>query len=283
VLALLLRAYRIILPSTKLWVAIKHVLQRAELFGNRVIFNVTKSCTICILAYFSLFVNGFLTKRKKNGKLFFFSSQIATKYAWEKFYNNTKRALWSPQKKGLINLLCEKCKKRTATVFYNENLNGKVRSYSLCGECAAKLHEKGDIGDITSMLGSFADPFCDLHENLFGGFFGMGTQPSMGGKKCPDCSSTFARIRGSGRVGCPTCYRVFAEELAPTLHTVHGATTHTGAVPARHRARRAKAEKLKQLKRQMQEAIAKENFEAAASLRDEIKQLEENKGKECDA
>ena len=64
-------------------------------------------------------------------------------------------------------MLCEKCKKRTATVFYNENLNGKVRSYSLCGECAAKLHEKGDIGDITSMLGSFADPFCDLHDNLF--------------------------------------------------------------------------------------------------------------------
>ncbi len=187
------------------------------------------------------------------------------------------------EKKGLICLLCEKCKKRTATVFYNENLNGKTRSYSLCGECAAKLHEKGDIGDITSMLGSFADPFCDLHDNLFGGFFGMGSQPSLGGKKCPDCSSTFARIRQSGRVGCPTCYSVFSDELAPTLHTVHGTTAHTGAVPARHRAKRAKAEKLKQLKRQMQEAIAKENFEAAASLRDEIKELEDTKRKESDA
>ena len=188
------------------------------------------------------------------------------------------------EKKGMIVLLCEKCKKRTATVFYNENLNGKVRSYSLCGECAAKLHEKGDIGDITSMLGSFADPFCDLRDNLFSGFFGMGTQPSLGGgKKCPDCASTFARIRTSGRVGCPTCYRIFADELAPTLHTVHGATTHTGAVPARHRAKRAKAERLKLLKRQMQEAITKENFEVAASLRDEIKQLEETTKKECEA
>lgn len=179
-------------------------------------------------------------------------------------------------------MLCEKCKKRTATVFYNENLNGKVRSYSLCGECAAKLHEKGDIGDITSMLGSFADPFCDLHDNLFGGFFGMGSGASLSSKKCPECSSTFSRIRQSGRVGCPTCYSVFAEELAPTLHTVHGATKHAGTVPARHRAKRAKAEKLKILKRQMQEAIAKENFEAAATLRDEIKHLEETTGKECE-
>lgn len=132
------------------------------------------------------------------------------------------------------------------------------------------------------MLGSFADPFCDLHDNLFGGFFGMGATPSPGTKKCPDCNSNFARIRQSGRVGCPTCYRVFADELSPTLHTVHGATTHTGAVPARHRARRAKAERLKILKRQMQDAIAQENFETAAALRDEIKNLEENSGKESE-
>ena len=132
------------------------------------------------------------------------------------------------------------------------------------------------------MLGSFADPFADLHDNLFGGFFGMGTAPSLGSKKCPDCGSTFALIRQIGRVGCPTCYRVFSDELAPTLHTVHGATVHTGTVPARHRARRAKAERLKILKRQMQEAIAKENFESAATLRDEIKCLEENKEKESE-
>ena len=69
-------------------------------------------------------------------------------------------------------MLCEKCKKRTATVFYNENINGKTRSFSLCGECAAKLREKGDIQDITSMTGSFADPFSALHDNLFGSFFG---------------------------------------------------------------------------------------------------------------
>ena len=177
-------------------------------------------------------------------------------------------------------MLCEKCKKRTATVFYNENLNGKTRSYSLCGECAAKLHEKGDIGDITSMFGSFADPFCDLHDNLFGGFFGMGMQPTINGKKCSDCGSSFARIRQSGRLGCPTCYRVFAEELAATLHTVHGSTIHTGSVPARHRARRAKEERLKTLRRQLQESINNENFEKAAALRDEIKNLEDSKGKE---
>ena len=125
------------------------------------------------------------------------------------------------------------------------------------------------------MIGSFADPFSELHDNLFGGFFGISHQRAVAAnKKCPSCGGTFAEISSTGKVGCPECYSVFADELAHTLRTVHGTTVHTGAVPARHRAKRERAEHLKQLKRSMQEAIQKEDFETAASLRDEIKALE---------
>ena len=80
--------------------AIKHVLQRAELFGNRVIFDVTSIFYIFILAYFLLPVKCFFDQKEKNGKYFFFSFQIATNYAGEKFYNNTKRtAMRSPKRK----------------------------------------------------------------------------------------------------------------------------------------------------------------------------------------
>lgn len=175
-------------------------------------------------------------------------------------------------------MLCEKCKKRTATVFYNENINGKTRSYSLCGECASKLREKGDLQDITSMIGSFADPFSELHDDLFGGFFGIPTQinaPTE--KKCPTCGCGYSEIAKSGKVGCPECYKVFSDELSGMIRSVHGTTTHTGNVPARHRAKQERAEQLKQLKKSMQDAIAQEDFERAATLRDEIKQLESEK------
>ncbi len=172
-------------------------------------------------------------------------------------------------------MLCENCKKRTATVFYNENLNGKTRSYSLCGECAAKLREKGDLQDITSMIGSFTDPFSGLHDDLFGGFFGMHKQKALGtAKKCPDCGSTYADIAHAGRVGCPRCYAIFREELAPTIRSVHGTTTHTGALPSRHKARQERAEQIKNLKRGLRDAIQKEDFEEAARLRDEIRRME---------
>ncbi len=180
-------------------------------------------------------------------------------------------------------MLCEKCKKRTATVFYNENINGKMRSYSLCGECAAKLREKGDLQDITSMIGSFADPFSELHDDLFGGFFGLPTLKSASvEKKCPSCGCSYSDIASDGRVGCPECYTVFEDELARTIRSVHGTTSHTGAVPARHRAKQERAEQLRKLKRAMQEAIQKEDFERAASLRDDIRRLENDSAKESE-
>ena len=132
------------------------------------------------------------------------------------------------------------------------------------------------------MVGSFADPFSELQDNLFGGFFGI---PKVIGapseKKCPKCDSTYADIARDGRVGCPECYTVFANELSRMIRSVHGTTSHTGAVPARHRAIKEREEHLKHLREQMQDAIQKEDFERAAALRDEIRTMEsENTKKE---
>lgn len=178
-------------------------------------------------------------------------------------------------------MLCEQCKKRTATVFYNENINGVTRTLSLCGECAAKLREKGDIHEITSMIGSFADPFSNLHDDLFGGFFGIPLQKAISAqKKCQSCGVTYAEITKYGKVGCPACYTAFREELMPTLRSIHGTTTHTGNVPSRHRAKQERTERLKVLKKQLHEAVQKEDYEEAATLRDEIRILQAEKEKE---
>lgn len=174
-------------------------------------------------------------------------------------------------------MLCEKCKKRTATVFYNENINGRMRSFSLCGECAAQLREKGELQDITATAGIFADPFSELQDNLFGSFFGIASPYAISAeKKCPKCGSTYASIAKDGRVGCPECYTVFENELSRMIRSVHGTTSHTGSAPARQRAKREREEQLKRLRDEMQEAIRKEDFERAAALRDEIRKINEN-------
>lgn len=63
-------------------------------------------------------------------------------------------------------MFCEKCKKRTATVFYNKRTHGRTHSYSLCGECTAKQRERDDVHLIVSLIegrttvnGEDHDPF----------------------------------------------------------------------------------------------------------------------------
>ena len=131
------------------------------------------------------------------------------------------------------------------------------------------------------MIGSFADPFSELHDQLFSGFFGMPSLKSLQPEKtCPTCASSYADISKSGRVGCPDCYTTFADELSRLIQSVHGTTSHTGSVPARHRAMKERFEILERRRAALQEAIAKEDYERAAALRDEIRSLEQNEGKE---
>ena len=172
-------------------------------------------------------------------------------------------------------MLCEQCKKRTATVFYNENINGKTNSFSLCGECAAKIRDKGEIREITSMVHSFADPFCSVHDSLFHDFFGF----PMGGrktedKKCPTCGTTFQTISQNGKAGCADCYTAFRQEFDSLITSLHGSTLHRGEAPCRQRAHLERVQKMDQIKKDMQELIRQENFEQAAFLRDELKKLQ---------
>ena len=114
-------------------------------------------------------------------------------------------------------MLCEQCKKRTATVFYNEKLNGRSRSLSLCGECASKLRESGEIRDVTSMIGSFADPFSALQDERFGDFFGLRILRAKEEKiLCPSCGRALAAILNDGKVGCAECYSAFSGGAFPS-------------------------------------------------------------------
>lgn len=168
-------------------------------------------------------------------------------------------------------MLCEKCQKNQATVFYEENINGNKRSYSLCAECAAALEKEGALS-----LGHdlFSIPSVGFHDGLFGGLFGQ-IAPTQK-KVCPTCGASFSDLRQNGKVGCAECYTVFSDELRDTIRSIHGNVKHAGRAPSRNRKDREKKNRLADLKKQLKAAIDEENFELAVSLRDEIRALEEN-------
>jgi protein arginine kinase activator len=166
-------------------------------------------------------------------------------------------------------MICERCKKNTATVFYQENINGEARSFSLCSECAAGLQKSGEISGIFPFGGTGG-----LHDQLFGGLFGNSAVHTKTRKACELCGSTFSDFQKDGKTGCPECYKTFDEELKSTIRSIHGNVKHIGRAPAKFRKNQEKVNELKSLKAELANAITEENFELAATLRDKIRALE---------
>jgi protein arginine kinase activator len=88
------------------------------------------------------------------------------------------------------------------------------------------------------------------------------------------CGFSQADFKKTGRLGCSACYVTFGEGLNTLLKAMHKGIEHVGKLP--HRAHRAMEinHRMRTLAENLQKAVAEENYETAASLRDQIKQLE---------
>ncbi len=98
---------------------------------------------------------------------------------------------------------------------------------------------------------------------------------------CAGCGLTFARFRQDGTLGCPQCYTAFEKQLAPLIgRSQAGATHHSGKVPHRGGGSIDREAQVRALLRELDSAVAAEQFERAAEVRDRLKSLESqpNKG-----
>jgi protein arginine kinase activator len=104
---------------------------------------------------------------------------------------------------------------------------------------------------------------------------GAAQQRSSAQLECPACGLTFGEFRKEGLLGCPECYQAFASKLGPLLERAHdGGDHHCGKTPRRAGASLERQARLGALRRELQSAIDHEQYERAASLRDEIATLE---------
>ena len=180
-------------------------------------------------------------------------------------------------------MLCTKCGKNNAEIYYKQTINGHTEEYALCSECAEKLKKEGKIGYMSPLtfkgFGDFG--YGGLFgDNLFGLPVVKKTGKAATVKKCTLCSSTFDDIARRGRAGCAECYKVFGDELTPSIEKIHGKGVYAGKKPSKINLKRdGKADELMQLKAELEAAIKAQEFENAAVLRDKIRGLE-NDGQE---
>ena len=73
---------------------------------------------------------------------------------------------------------------------------------------------------------------------------------------------------------CAECYQAFQFQLRPLLRRIHGDTRHKGKSPARDGEGVSRSRQMQRLYDELQRAVEREEFERAAEIRDEIKQIE---------
>ena len=84
----------------------------------------------------------------------------------------------------------------------------------------------------------------------------------------------FAQFRQQGLLGCPHDYDAFEKVLGPLISQAHeGATEHVGKVPSKAGAGRQHQHELMRLRRELDAAVAREDYERAAELRDQLKEF----------
>ena len=159
---------------------------------------------------------------------------------------------------------CDLCEKK-ATVFLTQLVEGEMKKMCLCEDCA---DEKG----VTDPAG------FSLADSVIGGESASDSGDvitiSEEGDPCPVCGFTINKFQQVGRLGCSECYGAFDDVIGRRLKGMHKGTVHVGRVPEGLVEAHARQQRLDKLQERLEQAIAAENYEEAAGLRDEIHEIE---------
>jgi protein arginine kinase activator len=152
-------------------------------------------------------------------------------------------------------MMCQRCHNE-ATVHMTEPTSGQRRELHLCRACARKAGLAPPDSPPDLALDAVVQSLIVANVGELVG--------ELAEMACPDCGLKYMEFRAGGRLGCPRDYSVFSKGLAPLLQRFHGATRHVGKVARR---RESATERL-EMRTRLRAAIAREEYEEAARLRD---------------
>ena len=162
--------------------------------------------------------------------------------------------------------VCQSCNAKPATVHVTEIVNNNVETLDLCAQCAeekgVEVHNPGNYG-LGDLVAGLIDTTAETDAER------------IGRVRCDGCGYEYSDFKKIGRFGCPLCYDAFSAQLVPLLRHVHGSTQHHGKAPEAGDVV-ASRKQVAALRDALERAIASEDYEKAASIRDELRELEED-------
>jgi len=159
-------------------------------------------------------------------------------------------------------MLCDVCKENQATIRLISVVDGQKTERHLCTSCVTKQKLQLRTEGVQNILSAFISNNVGKKASR---------NPDL---RCSGCGMRFDDVVHLAKMGCAQCYQDFSEQLKPMLLRMHGGLRHTGRVPQNADVSMKAQRRIEQIRREMDMAVVVEDFELAATLRDEIKELE---------
>ncbi|MDL2263706.1 UvrB/UvrC motif-containing protein [Synergistaceae bacterium OttesenSCG-928-I11] len=192
-------------------------------------------------------------------------------------------------------MICSNCGKREVEVLIKQVINQEVHNLNLCRVCAEQMgFISPDTPSITiSFSLSDAEPVkAKKKKNVSR----QRREEQENALTCSGCGMIYGTFRETGLLGCAECYESFRFPLGAYLQEVQGAESHWGGMSemfsdivlsddspvmniraARNVERNSEVERIRS---EIEEAVANEEYERAAELRDRLKPLLADKTEE---
>ena len=156
-----------------------------------------------------------------------------------------------------------------ATVHLTQIIGNKIHKINLCEACAQKLGVMDPGGySLADLIDKGLIPAPDSAE----------ADDSRSEHACPSCGLTVSQLNKTGRLGCSECFEALEEEVLPMLERMQPGIQHSGKVPEAMLERARHREEMQELRDRLNGAISEERYEEAATIRDEIRDLEVSSG-----
>lgn len=161
-------------------------------------------------------------------------------------------------------LECSECK-RAIAIRYTEIIGDVITHTSMCSECPElqkRLHGTNPKEFVANQTGTPA------------------------GLECGNCGTTLEEVRRGHQLGCSECYNVFGDVLLIEMQVANrlpsrvmpikkGVPIHIGRSPGEQVVVNPSS-RILALNEALKETLNREDYEQAASLRDQIKALEDS-------
>ena len=193
-------------------------------------------------------------------------------------------------------MICTNCNKNPAVVSFNQITDESNQPKSLCLECMFQMVTSGDVSSledvfknmpISGMGGTIklstimpinpgeSTSLEDIFKGIMSSLKGAKTQSlPVHTSLCITCGMNHEDFKSGGKFGCNACIQAFSNEIVVLLKSVHGSVKHVGKFPKTNGNTIKAKHQVDTLRLDLKKAIADENYEQAALLRDQIRELE---------